>query len=354
MHTMIALIVALVGLSAMTVATLFRVTRVPPPMLATVTDDAALPRLRGEGVLLRGHVAGAPDALLIVVLHGGPGGDHRSLLALEGLAGTHRVLFYDQRGSGLSERVSPDRLGLRDHLADLDALIAAHGGGPVALIGHSWGAMLAKAYLGHRPEAVSHAVLIEPGFLDAAGLAAFEARRASLSRSPRVVWAGLLAGFRARGVTGDDDAAQDSITGAVVHAFANHPANPYHCPDRAYDAPTWRFGSRASDTFWSDPSPALEAMTLGLSFSGPVLILAGGCNDWNGAPLQARHGTMFPDARMAVIDDAGHDTVHDQPEATLVAIRSCLAAPPERGRRDRRERAEPQPPVPRKAACEDT
>ncbi|PHP26184.1 alpha/beta fold hydrolase [Limimaricola cinnabarinus] len=135
---------------------------------------------------------------------------------------THRVLFYDQRGAGLSERVAPDRLGVSDHLADLDALIAAHGQGPVVLIGHCWGAMPATAYFGHRSGAISRAVLIKPSFLDTEGLAGFETRRAALSRNPRGVWAGLLAGFRARGVTGDADAARDSVVGAVVHSFADH------------------------------------------------------------------------------------------------------------------------------------
>ncbi|WP_157772657.1 alpha/beta fold hydrolase [Pseudoponticoccus marisrubri] len=321
---MLALLATLLGLLVL----LLWITRGPPQVPATVIDDPSLPRLAGDGVRLHGRIAGADGAPLVIVLHGGPGGDHRSLRALEGLSDIYRVLFYDQRGAGLSERVTEDRLGMQDHLADLDALIAAHGGGPVVLVGHSWGAMLATAYLGHRPEAVSQAVLIEPGFLDAAGLAAFESRRARLSRSPRVLWAGLLAGFRARGVTGDADAARDSIVGTVIHAFANHPANPYHCRGRAYDAPAWRFGSRASDAFWCDPSTVLDAMAPGLTFSGPVLIVAGGCNDWTGAPLQARHIGLFPDARMEVIEGAGHDTTWDRPEATLSAIRSFLARPP--------------------------
>ncbi len=329
---MIVPIVTLACLVALTFAVLLWITRMPPEVAATVADDPSLPRLFGLGVLLHGHVTGAEGAPLVIVLHGGPGGDHRSLLALQGLSATHRVLFYDQRGAGLSERVTADRLGVPDHLADLDALIATHGNGPVVLIGHSWGAMLATAYLGHRPAAVAHAVLIEPGFLDPEGLADFETRRAGLSRSPRVLWAGLLAGFRARGVRGDADAAQDSIVSAVVHAFANHPSNPYHCPGRAFDAPSWRFGHRASDVFWSDPAVALGAMTSGLAFPGPVLILAGGCNDWTGAPLQARHATMFPDARMEVIEGAGHDTAWDKPEETLAAIRSFLGAPDEAAR----------------------
>lgn len=149
-----------------------------------------------------------------------------------------------------------------------------------------------------------------------------------ISRSPRVAWAGLLARFRARGVAGDRKAARDSIVGTVVHAFADHPTNPYHCPGQNYDAPAWRFGSRASDAFWSDPATSLGAITPGLSFAGPVLILAGGSNDWTGAPLQARHIGLFPDARMEVIEGAGHDTVWDRPDETIAAIRSLIASPP--------------------------
>lgn len=120
-----------------------------------------------------------------------------------------------------------------------------------------------------------------------------------------------------------------------MRAFANHPGNPYHCPGQAFDAPAWRFGSRASDSFWSAPAAALGVMASGLAYPRPVLILAGGCNDWTGAPLQARHAAMFPDARMEVIESAGHDTAWDRPEATFAAIRSFLAAPPGPRRRDR-------------------
>lgn len=328
---MLTFLASLVFLGVLALAIVLWITRVPPRVRATVMDDPSLPRCHGDGVLLHGHVFGAPKAPLALVLHGGPGGDHRSLLALRRLSSTHRVLFYDQRGAGLSERVQDDRLGMADHLADMDALIAAHGGGPVMVIGHSWGAMLATAYLGHRPDAVSRAVLIEPGFLDAQGLAAFETRRARLSRSPRVIWAALLAGFRARGLTGDAEAGRDSIAGCVVHAFANHPANPYHLRGHRYDAPSWRFGARASDAFWRDPSASLNAIAPGLRFAGPVLILAGGGNDWTGAPVQARHVGMFPDARLVVIEGAGHDTVWDRPDETLAAITAFIDAPPGAG-----------------------
>lgn len=323
LRRMLISIAALLGLAVLASGTLLWITRAPPEVPATVADDPALPRLAGAGVSLHGRAVGPEGAPLVVVLHGGPGGDHRSFLALEALADARCVLFYDQRGAGLSERVGAGQLRVADHLADLDALIDAHGGGPVALVGHSWGAMLAVAYLGHRPEAVSRAVLIEPGFLDRPGYGAWDARRAALSRSPRVVWAALRAGFEARHLTGA--AARDHIAGAAVHAFANHPDNPYHCPGRPYDAPSWRFGGAASDAFWVDVSPALDAMAEGLASPRPVLILAGGCNDWTGAPLQAGHAGMFSDARLEVIAGAGHDVAWDAPDAARAAIRRFLA-----------------------------
>lgn len=300
-------------------------TLTPQAVPATVTDDPSLPTLDGASVALHGRVGGPDGTPLVLVLHGGPDADHRSLVGLTALADTRRVLLYDQRGAGLSPRLPPERLRVAEHLADLDALIETHSPDtPVVLIGHSWGAMLAVAYLGHRPERIERAVLIEPGFLDASGYAEWEARRARIARSPRVMWAGLLAGFRARSVIGDADAAHDSIVGAAVHAFANHPSNPYHCPGRPYDAPSWRFGGRASDAFWADVTPAIEAMTPGLAYAGPVLLLAGGCNDWTGEPLQARHARMFSSARLKMIEGAGHDVVWDQPERTLNAVRRFI------------------------------
>jgi proline iminopeptidase len=76
------------------------------------------------------------------------------------------VVFFDQRGVGLSPRVNPEEITLESALADLDSIVDYYGDGEqVNLVGHSWGAMLVSAYLGQQPEKVDHAVLAEPGFL---------------------------------------------------------------------------------------------------------------------------------------------------------------------------------------------
>ena len=75
------------------------------PVAATVVDDASLPQIEINGVRLHAETYGDPSNPVIIVLHGGPGGDYRSQLGARSLADTNFVVFYDQRGAGLSERV---------------------------------------------------------------------------------------------------------------------------------------------------------------------------------------------------------------------------------------------------------
>jgi proline iminopeptidase len=148
---------------------LWVLTRGDYTVLATVTDDPLLPAREVLGIRLHAQEVGPEAGEAVIVLHGGPGGDYRSLLRLAALADDRfRVVFYDQRGAGLSERVPDTDLTLEGHLNELDAIMSALSpDAPVVLIGHSWGAMLASAYLGRHPHRVASAVLIEPGFLSA-------------------------------------------------------------------------------------------------------------------------------------------------------------------------------------------
>ncbi len=130
-------------------------TSVPP----TVDNDPSLDHVELQGY--RFHVRRYGDKSLppIVVVHGGPGGDSKYLYPIQGLAKNNHVIFYDQRGTGLSPRVHKEALTLDISLDDLHAVVSHYGGqGQVKLIGHSWGAMLVLGYLGRHPERVSHAV----------------------------------------------------------------------------------------------------------------------------------------------------------------------------------------------------
>ena len=298
-----------------------------------VTDDHSLPSARIEGHRLHLRVFDGPaGGGTVIVLHGGPGGDFRSLLALSALSETHRVVFYEQRGAGLSERAEDGGLMLDGYLNELAAVVAhVAPDGPVTLIGHSWGAMLAAAYLERAPEQVAGLVLIEPGYLDAAGREAWQRESRRYMSGPDWWTKGLMAGFRAARVTGPDaEARADFLVGQMVRAFVDHPQNPYHCGD-GYAAPGWRFGARASAAW--DGAPAAEVNRIGAaaaSFAGPVLFVAGACNGWMGPALQSAHAARFANADMVEIPQAGHDVVWDNPDATLAAIRDWLNRHPAR------------------------
>src|SRR5262245_33197654 len=60
----------------------------------------------------------------VIIIHGGPGMDHNSLAAdLEPLTRRHKLVYYDQRGGGLSTLPASDGLLTIDHhVEDLEAL----------------------------------------------------------------------------------------------------------------------------------------------------------------------------------------------------------------------------------------
>ena len=133
----------------------------------TVDQDPSLPAISVNGTMFHSETFGNPDSAMIIILHGGPGADYRSILNCKDFANDgYFVVFYDQRGSGLSQRHEENTYGVQLMLDDLSAVIQHYRKSPqqkVFLFGHSWGAMLATAYINAYPTAVSGVILAEPG-----------------------------------------------------------------------------------------------------------------------------------------------------------------------------------------------
>jgi proline iminopeptidase len=133
----------------------------------TVDEDTSLPSIFVNGTQLHSEAFGSPNDPMIVVLHGGPGGDYRSMLNCSRFsADGFFVVFYDQRGSGLSRRHNKEIYTTRLFIDDLDAVIKYYRQKPdqkVILMGQSWGAMLATGYVNDHPGEVRGVVLVEPG-----------------------------------------------------------------------------------------------------------------------------------------------------------------------------------------------
>jgi len=93
-------------------------------------------------------VAGDGPGIPLLVLHGGPGGTSCGYSLLEPLGEARPVVRYDQLGTGRSGR--PEDLSLWEverFVAELDVLRHSLGLEQMHLLGHSWGASLAAAFV---------------------------------------------------------------------------------------------------------------------------------------------------------------------------------------------------------------
>jgi proline iminopeptidase len=143
---------------------------------ARQTERSAAPRETripvGKTSLYAREVGQGPP---IIVLHGGPDFDHGYLLPdLDRLADAFRLIYYDQRGRGRSaEHVQAEDVTLTSDVDDLDNVRQHFQLESSALLGHSWGAVLALEYALRHPTRVSHMILMNPAPASTSDVAVF-------------------------------------------------------------------------------------------------------------------------------------------------------------------------------------
>lgn len=121
------------------------------------------------GKIFYWHVGNNPSKTPIVVLHGGPGGACRGMRPLEALSHSTGcdIIFYDQLGGGLSDRIIDSTLMTTARFAqELEWLRIQWGLESMHLLGHSWGTMLAVEYAQSHPEVVASLVLSSPCLIE--------------------------------------------------------------------------------------------------------------------------------------------------------------------------------------------
>jgi proline iminopeptidase len=218
-----------------------------------------------DGCLLWQAQAGPGEPLILC--HGGPGlwDMFGSLAAL--LAGSVRVVRWDQRGCGRSQRRGP--YSVARSVADLDAVRAACGQERAAVLGHSWGATLALRYTLDHPDRVSALIYVSGTGLGWDWPEPFQ--RAAAARlapcQPR------LGELRARDRTEAEDRElailqwSAEFTGADARRHAEEMATPWFGINRECYDEIWAELKRA----WHEAPLVAECQQLGV----PVLIIDG-------------------------------------------------------------------------------
>lgn len=272
----------------------------------TVDEDASLPSIFLNDNHLHAETAGNPNDPILVALHGGPGGDYRYLLkysefSMDGFF----VVFYDQFGSGLSRRHPKEAYtSMQVFIDELDAVIKHYrqrSDQKVILVGHSWGAMLATAYINQHPGEVSGAVLMEPGGLTWHDTEEYIKRVQALEvfdeTSNDYVYLDQI-------LTGDDDNRLDykvAVQGAANYSKGNRLGDPG-------PVPFWRHGAVCNHAALEYARDHPFDFTTNLQqFTTKVLFLYSELNQAYGLTHAQHVSSAYPNVQLNEISATGHE-----------------------------------------------
>lgn len=264
----------------------------------TVDQDPSLPSITVNGVQLHAEAFGPVDSTMVVCIHGGPGSDYRYMLHCKDLADQgYRVVFYDQRGSGLSQRLPKSSyLGLGAGAIDalyeeLSGVIAHFRTRPqqkVILLGHSWGAMLASGYAGQHPEAIQGLIVCEPGGLQWDDIKTYIDASVSFK-----IWSELLndATYLDQFITGKED--EHEILDYKLNLLASN--NDITGEDNTTPGSFWRSGAIINEALLEIGEDYQPDFSSGLkSFQIPVMF------------FYSEQNKAYPDSWMQQITQAYH------------------------------------------------
>ena len=273
-------------------------------------------------VRVDGVLDGARPPLLLV--HGGPGGCHASLIPAVALAGDRAIIFYDQLDGGRSDRPGdPANWTLARFVAEIAAIRAALGIARLHLLGHSWGATIALDYAAAHPAGVESLVLMGPLIATADWLADAAMLRARL---PMDVQATLTACEGPNPPTPAACAAANDafyarywrlrpVAPAVLAYEATQPRQP---PTGIYEAMWGATEFRATGTLKD-----LDATAQLARLACPTLFLIGDQDEV--LPETARRfAAMTPRGDVTIVPDAAHRLQSDRPDLFLSHLDAWL------------------------------
>ena len=293
-----------------------------PAPAPTATPIAGLEAINGTHLYYEILGQGAP----LFVLHGGPGASHTYFLPYLGpLSDNYQLVFYDQRGTGLSDgHLDLSAITIKQFVADLEALRIALGFEKISLLGHSWGGNFALAYALQYPTHLDRLILADSIPLNAEFGIGF-----SQTMQQRV-----------QALSASDQQARATTCAAPSSQLS--PAQVADCNRidallRFYDP------AKAAAVAWAmEPNTLKNADTVSSLINNnfsrvrsdmiaqlpalrvPTLIIHG---DFDPIPLASAEYLQqrIPGSQLVVIAHSGHFSFIEQPEQFVAAVRAFLA-----------------------------
>ena len=281
------------------------------PLPLEETEEWYLPTTDGCRLYIWERGKG-PDT--VIVLNGGFGQDITYMLpSMMQVEDRYRVIFYDPRGA-LRSACPDSAISLQKHVDDLDRIRVALGAKRLNIVGHSMGTVLAMNYLTQHPQNVGAIVLV--GAIPARS----EPRDSGTTFASRMVEGRRLmverpetyAEYRKAGLDLKDSASftpqqRARLARIRLASMATYHVDRWRTLRTFYNASAGAAAGRTTPELW-DYTPAIA------NHRCRVWILIGD-HDYvdYGLPRHKRWVADVPNARLAIVPNAGHVPWIDDP-----------------------------------------
>jgi len=275
---------------------------------------------------LRLHYAewGDPDAPPILLLHGGR--DHcRSWdWVAERLCDRYRVIAPDLRGHGDSAWSPDGDYGTLAYVYDLAQLIGSQGLAPLPIIAHSLGGYVALRYASTYPERVKALVAIEGLGLAPDRMREREAK--PIAERTRAWIEGQLQLARRgprRYASFDEALARMQGENKRLSAAQARHLTRHGLMQNEDGTLSWKFDNYVRAIASPQETTLAELGALWSRVTCPTLLVYGRAS-WASNPAKDGRAAHFPNARVVMVEGAGHWVHHDRLEVFMAEVEAFL------------------------------
>jgi proline iminopeptidase len=260
-------------------------------------------------------------ALALFVLHGGPGLDHTMFGSyLDALGDVCRLLLVDERATGRSEPSAPETWTLERHAADVEALAAALHIERYAVLGHSYGALIALQHavdFSGRPLGT----IVSSGVPDARF---FEQVQHELDTFEPIE---LREQVKASWAREADARTQEDMAAIMVDQTPFHFADPRdpRIDELLAAMSDARYGPDVLRAAANGDYGGIAVEDRLAEITHPVLVLAGRHDRTCSVAAAQATADRVPGAELVILERSGHMTYVEENEAYLAAVRGFLS-----------------------------
>lgn len=274
-----------------------------------------------EGGKVWYRINGEGENTPLLILHGGPGSSSLGQEPLKALRDERRIVFYDQLGSGRSDRITDTTLMRVDrYIEEVEELRKALDLEKVYLYGQSWGTALSLEYYLKYPEHVEGIIFSSPYFSTKRWIKDANELVETLPDSIQ-----KIIRENEKNKTFSNQEYKDAVD-LFYSKFLRRKERPQALKDTAKKY----FGTNVYEYMWG-PSEFTATGTL-LNYDRidklpeikvPVLFLTGEYDEARPSTVKY-YQSLVPNARYKEISNSGHATLNDNPEEALKALEEFL------------------------------